>query len=248
MKEYMDTNVSAIVSFFVPAMVMGGIALWGTRGFGDANAALIGLGYSLSTSTLFNLLIKIFFGGLRPHFLSICSPKLPPTRPGIPTWPGSDVRFFTPGEICTADAKDIKEAQMSFPSGHANAAFAGFGFLALFLNAKYKILSRGGHFRDYYGSKKERQSGEETTQRVHHWKLVLFILPWAIAFVLALSKVRDGWHHPVDVVFGGFVGTVFAHWAYKMVFRSVYDEKTNHLPLGGGSGERVRVGEEEKEL
>ena len=40
MKEYVDTNVSAIVSFFGPAAVMGGIALWGTRGFGDGNAAV----------------------------------------------------------------------------------------------------------------------------------------------------------------------------------------------------------------
>lgn len=136
---------------------------------------------------------------------------------------------------------------MSFPSGHASAAFAGYGFLALFLNAKYKVLSSGGHFRQDHGS--ERQLGrlgvsDETTQRVHHWKLVLFVFPWSIAFVMALSKVRDGWHHPVDVIFGALVGTVFAHMAYKMVYRSVYDERTNHLPLGGGSGERVRLGDE----
>lgn len=32
---------------------------------------------------------------------------------------------------------------MSFPSGHACAAFAGFGFLALWLNAKFKVFGRG---------------------------------------------------------------------------------------------------------
>jgi diacylglycerol diphosphate phosphatase/phosphatidate phosphatase len=40
LKEYIDTTVSAIVSFAVPAAIMGAIALWGTRGFGDGNAAV----------------------------------------------------------------------------------------------------------------------------------------------------------------------------------------------------------------
>jgi diacylglycerol diphosphate phosphatase/phosphatidate phosphatase len=38
--EYISTNTSAIVSFAVPAIVMGGIALWGTRRFEDGNAAV----------------------------------------------------------------------------------------------------------------------------------------------------------------------------------------------------------------
>lgn len=99
---------------------------------------------------------------------------------------------------------------MSFPSGHACAAFAGFGFLALYLNAKYKCFARGG--------------------RSHHWKLVLFVLPWCVAVILAGSKVRDGWHHPIDVVFGALVGTVFAHMAFSMVFRGVYRSEENHEP------------------
>lgn len=38
--EYVDTPLSAAVSFAVPALLMGATALWGTRGFGDANAAV----------------------------------------------------------------------------------------------------------------------------------------------------------------------------------------------------------------
>jgi len=40
LSEYVSTLVSAVTSFAVPAAVMGAIALWGTRGFGDANAAV----------------------------------------------------------------------------------------------------------------------------------------------------------------------------------------------------------------
>jgi diacylglycerol diphosphate phosphatase/phosphatidate phosphatase len=35
-----DTIVSAVVSFVVPAAIMGAIALWGTRKFEDGNAAV----------------------------------------------------------------------------------------------------------------------------------------------------------------------------------------------------------------
>ena len=131
---------------------------------------------------------------------------------------------------------------MSFPSGHACAAFAGFGFLALYLNAKYKVLSNGGHFRDHYGNTEQRNWVGEEGQRVHHWKLILFMAPWCIALLLALSKIRDGWHHPVDVVFGALVGFLFAHMAYKMVYRSVYDWRTNHIPLGEDGGQKDEEG------
>jgi diacylglycerol diphosphate phosphatase/phosphatidate phosphatase len=39
-KEYVNTIVSAVVSFVVPAAVMGVIALWGTRRFEDGDAAV----------------------------------------------------------------------------------------------------------------------------------------------------------------------------------------------------------------
>ncbi|KAF1914679.1 phosphatidic acid phosphatase type 2/haloperoxidase [Ampelomyces quisqualis] len=247
MAEYITTNVSAVTSFAVPAAIMGVYAVWWERKFQGANAALIGLGYALSTATLFQSFIKIFVGGLRPHFLTLCLPAIPPSTPGLPGAAG--VEYFTPKQVCTASGKPVKEAQMSFPSGHACAAFAGFGFLALWLNAKFKVLSRDVRGRDpveYHEENAEEMQKTNQTQRVHHWKLVLFVAPWCIAVVLALSKLRDAWHHPVDIVFGALVGTAFAHMAYKMVYRSVYDSRMNHVPLGGVSGERVDV--ERKEV
>jgi diacylglycerol diphosphate phosphatase/phosphatidate phosphatase len=42
----------------------------------------------------------------------------------------------------------------------------------------------------------------------------------------------------VDVVFGALVGTLFAHMAYRMCYRSVYDSRVNHIPLEGDGGEK----------
>jgi diacylglycerol diphosphate phosphatase/phosphatidate phosphatase len=221
--------------------------LYSSCKFDGADAPqLIGLGYALSTSTLFQSFIKIFIGGLRPHFLTICNPINPPSFPGKLTLPTNGLNFYTASQVCTGSDKKVKEAQMSFPSGHSCAAFAGFGFLALYLNAKFKVLSRGGRFRDYYGSSASTEQREVRSGRVHHWKLVLFMAPWCFAMVLALSKIRDGWHHPIDVIFGALVGTLFAHMAYRMVYRSVYDARTNHVPLEGDGGD-ITKGAQAKE-
>jgi diacylglycerol diphosphate phosphatase/phosphatidate phosphatase len=142
------------------------------------------------------------------------------------------MQYYTADQVCRGETGKIREAQMSFPSGHACAAFAGFGFLALWLNAKYKVFSQGGHFRDHYGGEKKSTTEDKVIgKRVHHWKLIIFMAPWCIATILSLSKIRDGWHHPVDVVFGALLGFLFAHMGYKMVYRSVYDSRTNHIPL-----------------
>ncbi|XPS75662.1 hypothetical protein M3J09_007736 [Ascochyta lentis] len=118
---------------------------------------------------------------------------------------------------------------MSFPSGHSSAAFAGFGFLALYLNAKFKMLPYHTSPTDNAHEKTENGS---VAKRTPHWKLVLWVLPWLVALLIAASKIRDGWHHPVDVLFGAMVGTVFAHVAFWCVFRGVYDGRVNHLQRG----------------
>lgn len=118
---------------------------------------------------------------------------------------------------------------MSFPSGHSSAAFAGFGFLALYLNAKLKILSsldkRDGEVAD----ERKEEENEHGIKMAKHWKMILWVLPWLVALLIAGSKVRDGWHHPHDVLFGALVGTAFAHLAFLSVFRGVYDSRVNHL-------------------
>src|SRR5690242_7825548 len=118
---------------------------------------------------------------------------------------------------------------MSFPSGHSCAAFAGFGFLALYLNSKLKVVGRKQD-----PTVPETAKGSEEThdkrgmgRTTKHWKVIVWVLPWLIASLMAMSKVRDGWHHPVDVLFGSLVGIAFAHISFHCVFKSVYDGRVN---------------------
>ena len=130
---------------------------------------------------------------------------------------------------------------MSFPSGHASSAFAGFVFLTLWLTAHFKTFEHSRHDAPALTAAidTEPEDGRRSSLElfaepffgpVPHWKLLLSATPLCTAVILALSKIRDGWHHPVDVVCGAAIGTVFALMAYKMNFRSVWDVKDNHVP------------------
>jgi diacylglycerol diphosphate phosphatase/phosphatidate phosphatase len=152
--------------------------------------------------------------------------------------------FYAASDICNGPANRLKEAQMSFPSGHACAAFAGFGYLTLWLNAHFKILSNGRRFREIFKDREEEEGILTIGRRVSHWKLPMVMTPLCVAVLVAGSKVRDMWHHPIDVVVGALIGLTFAHVAYKMVYRSVYDWRDNHVPLGVGAKEEE---EDEKE-
>ena len=159
----------------------------------------MGLSYALATATLFQVFIKVLIGGFRPHFLATCFGggvrNLDHPRAG-------GFGNFYGREVCTGNSAQIDEALMSFPSGHACAAFAGFVFLALYINAKFKV------FADYHS---------------RHWRLCFFALPILIATLMALSKLIDYWHNWWDILVGAIIGTMFAILVYRQVYTSIWD-------------------------
>lgn len=169
----------------------------------------MGLLFSLTTADCFQMMLKFFIGGLRPNFLEICQPQ--------PWFYGEGFRdeyylsrsTSTRSTICTGKRHDLANANMSFPSGHSTAAFAGFLYLSLWFNAKFKI------FANYRG-------------RLAH--LLLFSFPLLLASLLALSKIVDYWHHWYDVLAGSVIGTLFAILAYRVKYVSVWDWRYNHIP------------------
>ncbi|KAI7553482.1 hypothetical protein KC331_g1206 [Hortaea werneckii] len=177
------------------------------RSFWDAHNAIVGLLYSLITAAVFQVFLKWLIGGLRPHFLAVCKPKIP--RNSRPSGNGFD-RVMYDRSWCTGDKNEIDDSLESFPSGHTTAAFAGFVYLYLYLNAKLKVWSN--HHPAY-------------------WKLIVTYIPILGAELIGGALTVDEFHNWYDIIAGAAIGTIMAVSAFRMVYASIWDFRYNHIPL-----------------
>lgn len=181
------------------------------RSFWDVNNAVIGLLYSLITAAVFQVFLKWLIGGLRPHFLTVCQPDVDLIKDQYDAT-GYKELYFT-RDICTGDANTIDDSLESFPSGHTTAAFAGFVYLYLYLNAKLKV------FANYHPAM---------------WKLIAIYAPILGAVLIGGALTIDEFHNWYDIVFGAIIGTVMAFSAYRMTYAAIWDWRINHIPLSRG--------------
>jgi len=205
--EIIPIWAAAMLGVFVPIFVIL-ICQIRIRSFWDVNNSVIGLLYSLITAAVFQVFLKWLIGGLRPHFLAVCKPNIPAITAEET---GNGLRqIMYDRKICTGDQDEIDDSLESFPSGHSTAAFAGFVFLYLYLNAKLKVWS------NYHPAM---------------WKLVATYAPILGATLIAGALTIDEYHNWYDCVAGAIIGTVMALSSYRMVYASIWDWRTNHIPL-----------------
>ncbi|KAL8414451.1 hypothetical protein RB594_005620 [Gaeumannomyces avenae] len=202
-KEVIPIWLAALLASLVPILFFALMQIR-VRSFWDFNNAVMGLFYSLIPAAVFQVFIKWLIGGLRPHFLDVCKPE-----PALQQGNGFHELYYT-REICTGDEKQINDALESFPSGHTTAAFAGFVFLYLYLNAKLKVFS------NYHPSL---------------WKLALIYAPILGAVLIGGALTIDKFHNWYDILAGAAIGTTFAFSAYRMTYAAVWDWRYNHIPL-----------------
>lgn len=179
----------------------------------DASNAILGTAWSALLGSLFQVVIKQLIGGFRPYFLAVCMPDISLAKThnetGLNGVGFQQVMYTT--EICTQpDAFKLKNAVTSFPSGHSTAAFAGFGFLFLWLNAKLKVWA------DY---------------KPAFWKLALTIVPLLAAVTISCSLTIDAAHNWYDIVAGSVIGSAMALASYRTAYAAVWDWRFNHVPL-----------------
>lgn len=221
--EIVPIWAAAMLASLVPIVVIL-LMQFRIRSFWDINNAILGLLYSLITAAVFQVFLKWLIGGLRPHFLGmlplhppavtrltrfaeVCKPDLP--IGGTQTGNGF-ANIMYDRSICTGDKDTIDDSLESFPSGHTTAAFAGFVFLSLYLNAKLKVWS------NYHPA---------------YWKLIVTYMPILAAVIIGGSLSIDEYHNWWDILAGAVIGTVMAFSAYRMVYASVWDFRFNHIPL-----------------
>ncbi|ESP04507.1 hypothetical protein LOTGIDRAFT_237348 [Lottia gigantea] len=135
-------------------------------------------------STQFSVdIMKYSVGRLRPHFLAVCQPE----------------KFNCTGQyiedfVCTSGTQEeLKQARLSFPSGHAALSIYAMLFLICYIHEKF-------HF-----------------QTLPLLKTFLQIPCFYMAIYASVSRVFDYWHHPTDVLAGFLLGAFMAIVTAKLV-------------------------------
>ncbi|KAI1323725.1 acid phosphatase/Vanadium-dependent haloperoxidase [Xylariaceae sp. FL0255] len=213
-KEIVPIWLAALLASIIPIFIILVMQIR-VRSFWDANNGILGLLYSLITAAVFQVFLKWLIGGLRPHFLSVCKPDISLAKNGngvlgSPYNAAGFKEIYYTREICTGDLNTIDDSLESFPSGHTTAAFAGFVYLYLYLNAKLKV------FANYHPAM---------------WKLVVIYIPILGAVLIGGALTIDAFHNWYDIIAGALIGTTMAFSAYRMLYASIWDWRFNHIPL-----------------
>lgn len=216
--------LTGVLCAAIPLAVIVLAQLW-IQSFADCSAAILGLLYGLVTGTCFQVIIKKSIGGLRPHFLAVCKPVIPTGMGGE----GFNGLMYTVDDVCTGDNARIDNAMQSFPSGHSEIAFAGMGYLALYLFTHLRIADR------------------TRTSTTGFWRMILVLLPLLFATYIASTLVLGYHHHAHDCFFGAAIGILTALLGYRTAFRSITDSRTNWLPRVGRRLKRALHADEDED-
>eukprot|EP00092_Neocalanus_flemingeri_P034736 GFUD01037800.1.p1 GENE.GFUD01037800.1~~GFUD01037800.1.p1 ORF type:complete len:313 (-),score=66.54 GFUD01037800.1:207-1145(-) len=155
-----------------------------------------------TTCFLFTDLSKFTIGRLRPHFLSICNPNYAEicNEGGYEKFiNGDDMDICQDFANNITTPKMIREARLSFMSGHSSFSFYCATFLILYLQARLNKFP------------------ESSLGFVNITRQILKVLRpfmqfglFILAFWIALTRISDYFHHPLDVAMGSLVGILFA--------------------------------------
>lgn len=151
--------------------------------------------FAVFTVQMLNNVIKFSAGRLRPHFFKVCKPDIDFTDEticGTFAEPNYVTNFTCTGNRMLFHDKDemnarIREARLSFLSGHASLSWYGMTWAAGYL---YMLASGLPKFTLPIG--------------------VAQVLALVYALIVACSRVTDNKHHPGDVMAGAAMGTLLA--------------------------------------
>ncbi|CAH7669437.1 phosphatidic acid phosphatase type 2/haloperoxidase [Phakopsora pachyrhizi] len=167
--------------------------------------SLLGLLTSHALAIIPTDLLKIWVGALRPDFFSRCS-------------------YSKTTHHCTPHPHSsslMENGMKSFPSGHSATAFAGLGFLSLWIAGRNGGFAIGG---DGLRSSGPLQSRLLKASVALAW---LFIALW-----IASTRIQDHRHHPRDVICGSLIGILSALVSYFIYFPSPFNGQLLRTSMG----------------
>jgi phosphatidate phosphatase len=189
----------------------------------DANSNNIYLDfYVYIGSYLFGYLLVCFItefckynlGSLRPHYLDVCKPYYfneKETR----DCSIKDIYYYGRDYNCTnTNYKLLREAQLSFPSGHASLSFYSMIFLIVYIQLKWKFKIEFLCFK----------------------YLIQFGM-LLCAIYISLTRIIDNYHSFIDVLFGSCIGTTCA----LLVVKKLVKFSKNLNDIKGNSSKTTQI-------
>ena len=168
----------------------------------SSNGLLIFL-QGLAITLLITELGKRWVGRLRPHFMNVCLPIFSEINCTTKYGPNTIFNYIdTSGTFCTNDESIVKEARLSFPSGHSSFSTYCMLFLIIYIQIRWhSVISR-------------------------FLKVLIQMTAFIAAYVTCLSRISDHHHHGTDVFGGVVIGCVIAFFMFFCVGRELI--KLNH--------------------
>lgn len=153
---------------------------------------------------------KRWIGRLRPYFIAKCKPDYSLfncTSSGLTGVVYNPI--YTGGSFCTGAAKDVEEARLSFPSGHASFSWFTMLFAIIYLEARSIRL------------------------RLRYVKIIVQMACFIAAWVTTLSRVSDYHHRGSDVLAGTVLGCMVALFITLVTGRVLfyYNRIVNHMEI-----------------
>lgn len=143
-------------------------------------------------------------GQLRPHFFQACQPVMP----GNTTCADAvnQNRFITDYECTGSGTLNIMtDMGQSFPSSHAAHIFFAMIWLTFYIHRRWSI------------------------RQFSLLKVLVQFLFLLLAWYVSMTRLRDYFHHFVDVATGCFIGVFMALISTKCIFRKHFScPKTEH--------------------
>jgi len=139
-------------------------------------------------------MIKLWVKRMRPNYYALCG-------------------FDAATRLCASDPERVREANLSFPSGHSSLASCGMTFLALhLLRDRNRRSRRWRRSRGGVGRRRRRTRAPPPAAVIETLVVVCGPIGWAL--FVAASRLVDRWHHPSDVLAGLGLGAVAASIAH----------------------------------
>jgi len=186
---------------------------------------IVGYLFGVAISQLLTDLCKYNVGRLRPHFLDLCQPEitnLSLVDDSIQYVSADNYNCYNSNSKVTNNCKTcgwdeakrthrIREAYLSFPSGHTSYSFQTAVFIILYLQAKFSN---------------------------HHMMKDTLIIPMVqlLIFVSAIytgiTRIQDYKHHPTDVIAGALIGA-FAQIANALGITKIFEDDKDNVESEG---------------